>query len=62
MRHKWGIYPRSGRTTETSRKHHKDLCTKNGQALMVCIRRHGKRCFYVNNRSPSSWNCGSCSG
>ncbi|KAF5821720.1 putative endopeptidase Clp [Helianthus annuus] len=23
----------------------------------VCIRRHGKRCFYVSNRGPSLWNC-----
>ncbi|MBA0696933.1 hypothetical protein Goari_003450, partial [Gossypium aridum] len=28
---------------------------------MACIQRHGKRCFYVRNRSPSSWNRGSCS-
>ncbi|MBA0870917.1 hypothetical protein Goshw_018781 [Gossypium schwendimanii] len=28
---------------------------------MGCIRRHGKICFHVSNRSPSSWNCGSCS-
>ncbi|MFQ6622904.1 hypothetical protein Gotur_003048 [Gossypium turneri] len=29
---------------------------------MGCIRRHGNRCFYVSNRSLSSWNCGSCNG
>ncbi|MBA0881061.1 hypothetical protein Goshw_003368, partial [Gossypium schwendimanii] len=55
------IYPRSGRTIETSRKPHKGLCTKNRQAPIGCIRRHRKRCFYVSNRNPSSWNCGSCS-
>nr|VDD22753.1 unnamed protein product [Brassica oleracea] len=50
-------YLGSGRTTKTSRNHHKGLCTKNGQTYMGCIRRHGKGCFYVSNRSPSSWNC-----
>ncbi|MFQ6649006.1 hypothetical protein Gotur_022882 [Gossypium turneri] len=27
---------------------------RTGKAPMGCIRRHEKRCFYVNNRSPSS--------
>ncbi|MBA0751232.1 hypothetical protein Gogos_000171, partial [Gossypium gossypioides] len=31
---------------------------ERAKAPMGCIRRHGKRCFYV--RSPSSWNCKSC--
>nr|UEN67251.1 clp protease proteolytic subunit [Sophora prazeri] len=56
------IYPGSGRTIEIARNYHKGLCTKNGQTFMACIRRHGKRCFYVGNRSPSSRNCWSCSG
>ncbi|KAM0932015.1 putative endopeptidase Clp [Dioscorea sansibarensis] len=30
---------------------------KNGQSLMGCLRRHGKGCFYVSNRSPSLWHC-----
>ncbi|KAG8483062.1 hypothetical protein CXB51_021954 [Gossypium anomalum] len=46
------IYPGSGITTETSRKPHKGLCTKNGQALMGCIRIHGKRCFLCQQQKP----------
>jgi hypothetical protein len=55
------ICSRSRRTTETARNPHKGLCTKNRQTLIGYIWRHGKWCFYVSSRSPSSWNCWSCS-
>ena len=44
-----------------SAKPSQGLCTKNGQSFMGCIRRHGKGCFYVSNRSPRLWHCWSCS-
>lgn len=56
------IHPGSGRTAETTWNPDKGLCTKNGETLLGCIRRHGKRYFYVSNRGPSLWNCWSCSG